>query len=176
MASTQAVNDMAVKSENVLFVRYSKVTPKADDPSKVEKVDVALLQNPKAESEKELTDKGYAVEFKQTVRVDEAGTWDGCAQIIPDEEERVIIFNRGLASKLNQKLNSKFRETNEDGTATYQSTEDVYDPSELLNDPTRRRNLSPIDKAIAGLSKSGLSADAIAAAVAALQAAMSAQG
>lgn len=172
MAATATQTDLSVKSENVIYERYTKVVMSAADPSKVSEVKTALLSNPKPEEQKKLLDEGYVLEFTQTVRVDEAGTEEGMAQIVSDPEERVIIFNRGLQSKLNQKLNSLFKESNDDGSATFASTEEVYDPSDLLNAPTKRRNLSPFEKAIKGLEKSGLSQEAIAAAVAGLQAAM----
>ncbi|HEY1645254.1 MAG TPA: hypothetical protein VGF75_02615 [Candidatus Saccharimonadales bacterium] len=170
MGTAVVSTEVPVKSENVVYERYSKVTM-SEDQTKVVDTEVALLTNAKDDERKLLTDKGYKLEFTQTVRVDKAGTWDGCASIISDEDERVIVWNRGLQSKLNQKLNSKFRETNEDGTATFQSTEEVFDPSELVNEATQRKNLSPIEKAFKGLEKSGVSAEAIAAAMAAIQAA-----
>lgn len=170
MSTTAPAADLSVKSENVVYERYSKVTM-SEDQSKVIDTDVAILSNPKQEEKDALLAKGYKLEFTQTVRVDKAGTVEGMAQIITDPDELVMVFNRGLQSKLNQKLNSKFRETNEDGTATFQSTEDVFDPSELVNEATQRKNLSPIEKALKGLEKSGVSAEAIAAAMAALQAA-----
>jgi hypothetical protein len=170
-SATVATPDLAVKSENVVFERYTKVTMSQTEPTKVDKIETAILSNPKPEDQQKLTDAGYTLEFSQTVRVDKAGSVEGMSQIVTDPEELVTIFNRGLNSKLNQKLNSLFKESNEDGSATFQSTEDVFDPSELINEPTQRRSLSPIEKAIKGLEKSGISADMLAQAIAALQSA-----
>lgn len=163
--------DLAVKSENVVFERYTKVVYTQSEPTKVQEVKTAILSNPKPEEQQKLLADGYVLEFTQTVRVDKAGTVEGMAQIVTDAEELVTVFNRGLQSKLNQKLNSLFKESNEDGTATFQSTEEIYDPSELINEPTQRRSLSPVEKAIKGLEKSGIPAEMLAQAIAALQAA-----
>lgn len=171
MATVTTTPELAVKSENVQYERWSKVTMSATEPTKVEKVETSIVSNPSDDDRKKLTEAGYTQEFSQTVRVDSAGTWEGASQIVTDEDERVVVFNRGLMSKLNQKLNAKFKETNEDGTATFQSTEEVFDPSELVNEATKRKNLSPMEKAIKGLEKAGIPADALAAAIAALQAA-----
>jgi hypothetical protein len=174
MATTPAAtSDLSVKSENVIYERYSKQTFSDTDPKKLIDTKVVILSNPKQEEKDELLKDGYTLEFTQTVRVDKAGTIEGMSQIISDKEELVVIFNRGLQSKLNQKLNSKFRENKEDGSAEWQATDDVYDPSELLNDPTQRKSLSPLEKAFKGLEKSGISADMLAAAMAALKSAQS---
>lgn len=171
MATSTAAPDLSVKSENVIYERYSLVKYSDTEPTKIVDVDVAVLSNPKQDERDALLAKGYKLEFTQTVRVDKAGTFAGIKQIVSDEEEAVTIWNRGLTSKLNQKLNSKFRETNDDGTAAFQSTEEVFDPSELVNEPTQRKNLSPIEKAMKGLEKSGISVEMLQAAMAALQAA-----
>lgn len=171
MTASAVTPDLSVKSENVVYERYSLIKYSDTEPTKIVDVDVAVLSNPKQEERDALLTKGYKLEFTQTVRVDKAGTFAGIKQIVSDEDEAVTIWNRGLTSKLNQKLNSKFRETNEDGTASFQSTEEVFDPTELVNEPTQRKNLSPIEKAFKGLEKSGVSQEMIAAAMAALQAA-----
>lgn len=172
MAATATVpTDLAVKSENVIYERYTKLVMSDTEPTKVNEVKTAVLSNPKPEEQQKLIAEGYQLEFTQTVRVDKAGTEAGESEIIKDADERVIIWNRGLQSKLNQKLNSLFKESNEDGTATFQSTEEIYDPSDLLNEATQRKSLSPIEKAMKGLEKSGISAEMLQAAIAALQAA-----
>lgn len=171
MTATAVTPDLSVKSENVIYERYSLIKYSDTEPTKIVDVDVAILSNPKQDERDALIAKGYKLEFTQTVRVDKAGTMAGISQIVTDEDEAVTIWNRGLTSKLNQKLNSKFRETNEDGTASFQSTEEVFDPTELVNEPTQRKNLSPIEKAFKGLEKSGISVEMLQAAMAALQAA-----
>lgn len=177
MASTATVNDvqstqLAVISENVSYERWSKILTDDADPTKVTKVEVAVVSNPSEADSKSLADKGFKRDFVQTVRVDKAGTFDGISQIVTDAEENVNIYNRGLAAKLNQKLNALFKDSDEKtGAPTFSATEDVYDPTELLNDPTQRRNLTPVQKAIKGLEKAGLSDAALQAAIAAIQAA-----
>jgi hypothetical protein len=170
-AVAPTTTDLAVKSENVIYERYTKLVMSDTEPTKVNEVKTAVLSNPKPEEQQKLVAEGYILEFTQTVRVDKAGTEAGEAEIVKDADERVIIWNRGLQSKLNQKLNSLFKESNEDGSATFQSTEEIYDPSDLLNEATQRKSLSPIEKAMKGLEKSGISAEMLQAAIAALQSA-----
>ena len=157
MATTTTTTDLSVKSENVVYERYTKLVYSETDPTKLIDVKTAILSNPTQEERDANLKQGFTLEFVQTVRVDKAGTVEGMSQIITDKDELVTIFNRGLQSKLNQKLNSKFRENNEDGTAAFQATEEVYDPTELLNEATQRKSLSPIEKAFKGLEKSGIS-------------------
>jgi hypothetical protein len=172
MATVATVTpELSVKSENVIYQRWSKVIMKQDQPTVIDDVKVAIVSNPSEDETKKLTEDGYTLEFSQTVRVDKAGNDAGQRTIVTDEEERTNVFNRGLASKLNQKLNAKFKETKEDGTAEFQSTEDVFDPSELVNEATKRVILSPTEKAMKGLEKAGLAPDVLAAVIASLQAA-----
>lgn len=161
MASTIATTDLSVKSRNVVYVRFAKGV--ANPTTNKTDWDVKILADPSEAVSADLESKGFIKQAEQTVIISVAGTPEGFEQLVSDPEERVNVFNRGVNQKYQQKLNALFSDTDDDGKPTHQYTEEAYDPSELLNEATSRRNLTPEDKAARDLKKSGLSQEMIAA-------------
>jgi hypothetical protein len=159
--------EQSIKSDNVVYRRFIKGTPNAKDSNKTD-WEVKIVSAPTEKTNEEMAASGFTPQGEQTVVVQRAGTVDGFAQIIPDEDERVNIFNRGLSQKLSQKLTAKLTETNDDGSAGFPFAEEAYNPSELLNEETKRRNLTPSERAIKMLRMSGLSEAQITAMIAAM--------
>ena len=91
---------------------------------------------------------GYQLALEQTVREYKAGSWDAIASLIPDEEERLTIFNSGLNSKSDRKIKSELSKLDDAGTNLATEPTDLYDTLDLIQEPTQRRNLTPVDKAI----------------------------
>lgn len=154
MATNSTTPELAVITDNVDYYRFSKVTPNATSPDKIDEVKVVVLAEPKQETIDKMLADGFVHDFTQTVRVPRVGSVDGISELIPDEEERVAIFNRGVSQKLTQKLGAKFKESDESGKAVYTPTEEAFDPTELLREATQQRNLDPVSKAkkyLAGL-------------------------
>jgi hypothetical protein len=93
-------------------------------------------------------DSGFQIGLEQTVKRYKAGSVEGCSEIIPDPDEFVNIFNRGLDQKFNQKINGVLTETTDDATQlAFNPQADAFDTIDLLREPTQRRNLSDNEKA-----------------------------
>lgn len=159
--------DQSIKSDNVVYRRYIKGTPNAKDANKTD-WEVKIVSAPTAANDEAMSKDGFTVQGEQTVIVMRAGTVDGFAQIIADEDERVNIFNRGLSQKLSQKLTAELTATKDDGSPEFPFTEEAFNPTELLNAATTRRNLTPSERAIKMLRMSGLSEAQITAMIAAM--------
>lgn len=94
-------------------------------------------------------DPEYKLALEQTAKEYAAGTVAGAALLIEDQEELVNVINRGIAQKLGQKLKATFTEISEDGLSlVFDPVAGAFDTLELLNEATKRRNLSPEDKAL----------------------------
>lgn len=169
-ATVATEQELPIKSDNVVYRRYVKGTQNAKDANKTD-WEVKIISAPTQANDEQMTKDGYSVQGEQSVIVQRAGTVDGFAQIIPDEEERVNIFNRGLSQKLSQKLTAELTATKDDGTPEFQFTEEAFNPAQLLNALTTRRNLSPTERAMKMLRASGLSEAQITAMLAAMESA-----
>ncbi|HEY1644825.1 MAG TPA: hypothetical protein VGF75_00380 [Candidatus Saccharimonadales bacterium] len=167
VTTDQSQAAVSVKADNVVYRRYVKGTPNAKDANKTD-WEVKIVSAPTDKTDEEMDKLGFKRQAEQSVIVQRAGTVDGFAQIIPDEDERVNIFNRGLSQKLSQKLTAKLTETNDDGSPEFVFAEEVYNPSDLLNEETKRRNLSPSERAVKMLRMSGLSEAQISAMISAM--------
>lgn len=166
-ATVSPVADQSVKSDTVVYRRYIKGTPNAKDANKTD-WEVKIISAPTEANDKQMAESGFTPQGEQSVIVQRAGTADGFAQIVPDEEERVNIFNRGLSQKLSQKLTAALTETKDDGSPDFTFTEEAFNPTELINAATTRRNLTPSERAIKMLKMSGLSESQITAMIAAM--------
>jgi hypothetical protein len=85
--------------------------------------------------------------FEQSVREYKVGSWDAAASLIPDEDERVNIFNAGLIAKTDRKVKAKLTEiSNDEKEFTFEPVE-LFDTLELIQEATQRKNLTPLEKA-----------------------------
>jgi hypothetical protein len=166
MATATVGADLSVKTENVTYARYIKATALENG---TKSYSVKVVRAPEASDDEQMTKDGYTKQAAQTITVYQAGTPDGFAQIVRDEEERVNVWNRGLAQKTQNKINAMLSESNDDGSPTFTFSEDAYDSIDKLNEVTNRRNLSQTDKAKKFLTSSGFTPEQIAAMLAALQ-------
>jgi hypothetical protein len=163
--ATPAPAALSVKTENVVYTRFVKASEAANGQKVYQ---AKVIRNANADDQAQMEKEGYQFQAAQSVTIYSAGTPDGFEQIIKDEEERTNVFNRGLAQKTQNKLNSLLQETNEDGSPVFPFSEDAYDSLEKLNELTNRRNLSPTDKARKLLEASGLDQATIAAMLSAM--------
>lgn len=110
----------------------------------------------KARAEKnEKAGKGVTTQLalQQSVRKYKTGSTTALHSLINDEEEENNIINRGIAAKFSQKVNSKLLETDDEGNLVFQPVEGVFDSLEWLQEETKRRNLSPLEKVERDLKK-----------------------
>lgn len=104
------------------------------------------------------------IAFEQTVVKPSVGTEAGFVELIPDAEVRLDIINKGIAAKFNQKIRTTLIELDSDGNLAFQPVEPTYDATSLVQAPSERVTLSPVDRALKALG--GLSPDALAAVMA----------
>lgn len=90
---------------------------------------------------------GYQLALEQTVREYKAGSWDAVKDLIPDEDERLVIFNSGLNAKSDRKLKAELSRVDDAGTNLALEPTELYDSIDLIQEPTQRRNLTPVEKA-----------------------------
>ena len=96
----------------------------------------------------------------------------GFAEAIPDEDERVVIFQAGLKQRFMSKSAQVLKALDEEGNPEFQPVEGTFDMQEKLNEPLQRRNLSPMDKlakAVSGVIP-GVTPEQLAAFIASVQA------
>lgn len=153
-AENENANTLPIKSENVVYGRFIK----AEYNEKTQKTDYTpkVVRAYTEDDVKALEADGFKLQVSQTVTTHRAGSPEGFAQLVPDAEESVNIWNRGYAQKESNKLVALFGESKEDGTPEFQFTEEAYDERELLATATSRRNLSPLDKAVKAIRSSNL--------------------
>ncbi len=172
--NTEVSTGVDIKSYNETYRVYGKAIAEGKDAGKIDEDSLKLTTAGKDNAIwKKLEEQGYTNLLEQSVKIYSAGTWDGAAQIITDPEERTNIFNRGVSQKTGQKLKAALTEVSEDGTSLkFDPQVEPLDTMDMLNEETRRRNLSPEDKATKGLREviaamnPGLSADEVNAKVA----------
>jgi len=164
-------NTVDIKTENQEYRVY--VTLKEDGQSIKDKSVVSV--NDFEDWQKKHPDETLAIQ--QSIRKYRFGSVEAFLKTIDDEEEAVNIINRGVAAKFSQKLNAKLLETDETGNLAFQPVEGVYDSLEWLQEETKRKNLTPIEKVERDLKKnlSALSGDDVAKLQAMLQSLMSGQ-
>lgn len=155
MATSTAVTEQSatstvdIKPYNETYRVYAKVGD--DGKIAVDSIKMSTAGKDNAAWTK-LEQAGYTQVLEQTVKLYDAGTIAGAQQLVEDSEECVNIWNRGAAQKLGQKLKSLFTELKPDGTnIVFDPIAGAFDSIDLLNEETRRRNLSPIDKARNGI-------------------------
>jgi len=143
-SSASSSSSVDIKTFNETYRVYVKLGP---DGKIVEKTMSSSGKDGSAwEKLSKEPDNNLALE--QTLKTYRAGTWAGAALLIEDEEERVNIFNRGIIQKFGQKALALLTELTEDGTnLKFDPISGAYDMLDLLNEETKRRNLSPDDKA-----------------------------
>ena len=143
-------NDVDIKTSNETYRVYVKLDDKGKIIDKETKMSSAGKDN--SAWDKLSKEPGYTLALEQTLKSYRAGTWAGAALIITDEDERVNIFNRGLLQKFGQKATGLLTELNDDETnLKFDPIAGAYDMIDLLNEETKRRNLSPTDKAAAAV-------------------------
>lgn len=99
--------------------------------------------------------EGYKEQSRQTFAFPSAGTEEGAKSIVPDEKERVLLFNRGLSVKLQNRARATMTARDEEGNYIFEPVEGAYDMTEIAASPTQRRGLSQEEKAsrvLAGLT------------------------
>ena len=121
----------------------------------------------KLPAEKQLTAQ---LEAAQTIAKPKFGSVESFMDYIDDPEEAMNIINRGVASKFNQKINSSLMETSEDGSLAFPFSDGVFDPRELIQESTRRRSMSPAEKAVKALKQAGFKEEDVLKMLAQLQA------
>lgn len=142
--STDISSDMAVKSENITY----RVWVKLNDQGKIADVKYGTAGKDNAFWKEMESKTEYTLAFEQTVKAYKGGTIDGARAIIDNDEEFLIVVNRGIAAKFNQKIAQAFRELTDDETnLKFEVTEGVFDSLDLLREDTKRLSLSPVEKA-----------------------------
>jgi hypothetical protein len=105
----------------------------------------------------ELIEKEGAVEvLSQSFAFYRAATIEGAQSLVPDTEEFLNLFNRGLVVKQQNKARQIINERGENDEPIFTATEEAYDMREVCAEPTQRRGLSPVEKAkkvLMGLSE-----------------------
>lgn len=139
-------NAIDIKASNETYRVYVKLGEDGKIIDKETRVSTAGKDN--SAWDKLDKDTNYKLALEQSIKVYRAGTWAGAKQLIEDEEEAVNIFNRGAVQKQGQKIIGLLTELDDSGTnLKFDPTPGAYDMFELLNEETKRRNLSPEDKA-----------------------------
>lgn len=152
--STQATTtDLAVKPEMLTYGLIVRTIPDGTnaDGSPKHKVTLRAVSRESeiTEAEKEAADPNSGVQFqKQSFSYDKAGTIEGILQIIKDPEEAIAIFNAGLKVRFNSKVVASLTATDDNGEPDFQFQEGSIDMRTALNEPSQKRNLSPLDKSI----------------------------
>lgn len=148
--STNAVSTdtMAVTTHNETYRVYVKPDKEGKIDPKETKFVTAGKDNKTWNDLDKLVESGeYTLMLEQTVREYKANTWDGVAALIPDEEERVNIFNAGLNAKSDRKIKAVLTEVTEDGKSLEFDPVELFDTIDLIQEATQRKNLTPIEKA-----------------------------
>lgn len=83
----------------------------------------------------------------QSFKMPSAGSLTGAQELVPDEKELVLLFNRGLSVKLQNKARALIKTTDDEDNPNFEFAEEAFDLREYASIPTSRRNLSPLDKA-----------------------------
>jgi hypothetical protein len=86
----------------------------------------------------------YEILLKVDVTVPVVHAFAGISQVVPDEEEAVAIFNKGLQQKMDTKLRSYFGEADENGLV--HANEVSFDASEFAAEPMKRRSMTETQK------------------------------
>lgn len=142
--SSDLSSDMAVKTENITY----RVWVKLADTGKIADVKYGTAGKDNAFWKEMEAKTEYTLAFEQTVRSYKGGTIDGAKQIFDNDEEFLLVINRGIAAKFNQKVAQAFRELTDDETnLKFEPTEGVFDTLDLLREDTKRLSLSPVEKA-----------------------------
>ena len=92
-------------------------------------------------------------------------TFNGIKEVVPDEDEAILIFCKGAMSKVITRTRAYFLEVNEAGDLVH-AEETSYDASEDLSEPMKRRALTDTQKAVKVLK--GISPENLAEALKAL--------
>jgi hypothetical protein len=152
--STDAID---IKTSNETYRVYVKLDAEG---KKIDKIQIGTagkdnsfwnkMDAPEVTDEKGVkTPNTWIKGLEQTLRIPNAGTWDGARLLVADEEEAVNIFNRGAKQKINQKTTAKLGEISDDGTQlVFEPIEGAVDTTEWLNEPTQRRNLTDGEKSL----------------------------
>ena len=125
------------------------------------------------EAEKLTTDKEATEVFRQSGKFYSATSDSGMVELIPEEDERVKMFNRGISVKQQNRFRTMLLERDDDGNLVFEAQESAIDLREIVAQPTQSRGLSDTEKALRAIGKLTLSAEDRAKVIAALQ---SAQG
>jgi hypothetical protein len=164
--TNNAVNDseaIPFTSENIDARVYLKPATTPDTQPKV-----TLLTGNFQKFEESEEGKEFTLVISQSIKTYKASTLDGIKQLLDnDEEEAVNIFNRGLAQKFNQKLNSNLKELDAQGQPVFQPT-DLVDSIEWIREATKRSTMTPTEKAVKALAAAGFTPETIAAMFAAV--------
>ena len=144
--ATDATSSVGIITNNETYRVYVKLDNEGKIQLKETKVVTSGKEN-KTWNDLD-ADKDYTLAIEQSVREYKAGSWDAIVSLIPDEDERLIIFNSGLNAKSDRKLKSVLTEVDDAGTNLTFEPVSLYDTLDLIQEPTQRRNLTPVDKAI----------------------------
>lgn len=145
--ATEAVtsNTMAITTNNETY----RVYVKPDKEGKIDPKETKFVTAGKdGKTWKELDeDSSYTLMLEQTVREYKANSIDGIKSLIPDEEEIVAIFNAGLNAKSDRKIKAELTAITEDGKSLEFDPVELFDSLDLIQEPTQRKNLTPVEKA-----------------------------
>jgi hypothetical protein len=125
---------------------------KLDEKGKVDDVRVVTAGKDEA-TWKELDNptkpenKDYQLAIQQTFRTYKVGSIEAARNLVDNDEELVNIINAAIAAKTNRKINSYLKELNEDETNLKVDPVEIVDTLDFVQDETRRKNLSPTEKA-----------------------------
>lgn len=143
--ATEATSSVGIITNNETYRVYVKLDSEGKIQTKETKVVTSGKDN-KTWNDLD-NDKEYTLAIEQSVREYKAGSWDALTSLIPDEDERLVIFNSGLNAKSDRKLKAILTEVDDAGTNLTHEPVDLYDTIDLIQEPTQRRNLTPVEKA-----------------------------
>lgn len=105
---------------------------------------------------KAVEEKKGEIMLSQTWGKNLAENSEGFAILVPDESERVKLFNRGADNKQYQIIRARMLETDEEGQYVFQPVEGAIDLAKELAAPSRSRATSPdakVEKVLEGLDE-----------------------
>lgn len=147
--STAAVStdNLAVTVTNEVIRVYAKADSEGKIITKENKV-VRAGKDGKTWAELD-ADTTYTNYFQDiTVRRYKANSIEGARQLVPDEEEFVNLFNAGLRAKGDRQVTAVVTKITDDESNFTFENNGVLDTLDLIQEPTQRKNLTPVEKAI----------------------------
>jgi hypothetical protein len=148
--SNTTANSIPVSRSNEVYRAYVKLDENGKIVQKETRVVSAGKENatwneldkPKAEN------GGYEpFAIEQTFTMYKVGSVAAAVALFDNDDELVNVINQGLAAKVNRKINAALREVTDDGTNLVFEPVTTVDTIDYIQEETRRKNLTPLEKA-----------------------------